>query len=175
MGTSASTVLEIEAVHAEPTKVLLVAGRVTANPHQGIGDWIPQHPDKLGQLIRCLAQNHPTACVDNRALGRQHHVDGFLDLTGMAANSGVVGPQFDLLGVRILVPLVRSGHILGDIHDYRAGTAGGSNVIGLADDFRDFLGVPDTEVVLHHRSGDTHHISFLERVLTDESGCNLAA
>ena len=99
----------------------------------------------------------------------------FFDLTGMATNRRVIGAQLDLLGIGVLIALIRCGHILRDINHNRTGTTGSSDVVCLADYLRDFLGVTNAQIVLNHRTGNTDHIGFLEGILTNKGGCNLAA
>src|SRR5690606_30677802 len=86
---------------------------------------------------------------------------------------GVVGAHRDRLGV--LEPALVPADVLRYVDQDRAGAAGPGDVEGLAHGRREVLHVLDQEVVLDARAGDAHGVAFLEGVLADRVGRDLAA
>jgi hypothetical protein len=86
----------------------------------------------------------------------------------------VVGAELDLLGVVVGDLYVGVGDILGDIHQHRAGAAGGGDVEGLADGQGQVVDIPHQEVVLDAGPGDADRVHLLEGVVADQSGGYLA-
>src|SRR5690606_4232996 len=78
--------------------------------------------------------------------------------------------DLDLLRVFELEFGIRVGDVLGDINNDRTGTTGGSNVVGLLDNLRNFPGIADHEAVIHDGAGNSHHVGFLEGIFTDLVG-----
>ncbi len=65
-------------------------------------------------------------------------------------------------------------HVLGQIDDDRAGAPAAGDVKRFLDDARDVLDVLDEEIVLGARARDADEVRFLESVVADHRGRNLA-
>ena len=77
---------------------------------------------------------------------------------------------------RIHVPGERPlGNILGHVNQHRARPTGRGDVIGLADDPGQVVGLLHQEIVFHHRHRDAENIRLLERVLAEHPGYLLPA
>ena len=165
----------IRAMHTQPAQTLAVALRVRANAHQRGGNREAKLLHQVGQAFACLACYHTATGIEHWALGLQHHLDGFLDLPGMPTGHRIVGAQFDLLRVHVLVALGGRGHVLGDIDHHRARTTGRCQIEGLFQHFWDFGRVTNREAVLHDRTRHANDIGFLEGVVTNQVAHDLAA
>jgi len=92
----------------------------------------------------------------------------FLDLALMAAHHRVVGAHRDFFRVGEFTGRVR--HVLGNVHQHRAGTSGAREIEGFLQRHRKLGHVAHEEVVLDAGAGDADGVQFLKGVLSDE-GC----
>src|SRR5690554_436150 len=164
----------VGAVHAQPAQTLTVALRVSTNAHQRGRDGIAQALDQIGQPFTGTPRDHATTGIENRPLGLEHQLHGFLDLATMPTRYRVIGAHLDLFRVDVLVTLGRGGHILGNVHHHRAGTSRRGQIKGLFQHFRNFARVLDREAVLHDRPGHADDVGFLESVLANQMTGDLA-
>ncbi len=164
----------IGAVHAEHAQELLVGAREGTQAHQGVGDREVELAGHPGERLAGLALDHPATGVDHRPLGLEQLIHGLADLPGVTAGDRRVGTHLHLLGVFIGEGVVRRRVVLGNIHQYRTGTAGVGDVERLLDHLRDLTRITDHEAVLHDRPGQAHHVGFLEGVVADPVGAYLA-
>ena len=78
-------------------------------------------------------------------------------------------------GLRPLVELdLRHLHVLGHVHDHRAGTAAGRDAEGLGDDPQQVLGGPDQEIVLGDGHGQAVGVHLLKGIGADHGQGHLA-
>ena len=162
----------IGAVHAEHADELRIGGRIAAQSHQRIGAGEAQRMDQLQEFRRRVAEHDAAAGVDHRALGFQQQLQRLPDLATVPLDHRVVRAHRHRL--RIEEVGLRGLHVLGDIHQHRAGTAGGGEVERLLHRDREVLDVLDQEVVLDARARHADGVHFLECVLTDGVGRHLA-
>ena len=164
----------VAAVHAEHAEELAVGTREATEAHQGIGDRQVQRLGNFGQGFGATAEDHATAGVDDRALGRQQHFGSLADLAGVATDRRAVGAQLDLFRVDVFELLSRVGHIFWNVdHDW-TWTTGLRQVESFFQNFRDLGRILDHEAVLHDRPRDTDHVSFLEGIGAHHGARHLA-
>ena len=162
------------AVHAQHAQVLAVAGRVCTQAHQGVRDRVAQHVHQGAQLGRGIAQEHAATGVNVGSFGRQEQLERLADLTAMALAHRVVGAHLDAARITGVGHLLK-GHVLGDVHQHRPGTAAARDVEGFFQGFRQISGVLDQKIVFHHRTCDAHGVAFLEGILADGVCWHLSA
>ena len=100
------------------------------------------------------------------------HGRGLPDLHGVALVHGVVPPDRDRLGKRLLRGLEQ--HVLGDVDEDGPGPAARRDVEGLPHDPAEVLPVGDEVVVLGDRARDADDVRLLEGVVADHVARDLA-
>ena len=154
-------------MHAEHAERKRVVFREDALAQQRRGDGAIERFRQMHELLVRAGDHAALAGENHRALGFGDHVGGSLD--GLRANlerrGGIVAWQVEgrvhVTGERAL------GNVLRHVDEHRTGAAGGGDVIGLAGDPRQRVGVLHQIIVLHHRDGDAENVGFLERVLAE--------
>ena len=162
------------AVHAEHAEPLLVGRRIGAEPHQRRGDREAGQPHQLAQQRRGVRAgiDDAAAGVEDRLLRLGHHLDGALDLLGVALELRPIGLVLDVARERIRSH--RELHVLGHVDDDRAGPAVRGDVERLVQDARQLLDAAHEVIVLGAIAGDAGGVAFLERVRADQMGRHLA-
>ena len=158
-------------MHAGHPQVLGVAVRECAARHQG-GD----HRDagelgQFGQFVASLAADHAAADVEHRLARACDQRGGFLDLAAVRLGVRLVAGQFHLR--RPGEGALTLQHVLGDVDQHRARSAGGGDVKGLGDHPGDVVAIADQEVVLGDRHGHAGDVGFLEGVGADQRPAHL--
>ena len=162
----------IGAVHPEHAQEARVGGRHRAQAHQRVRDRVAQQVDQLAQLGRGIAQHHAAAGVDVGPLGLQQQRHRLADLAAMALAHRVVRAHRDRLG--ILEGRGVQRHVLRNVDDDRARSAGAGDVEGLLQRDGQVAHVLDQEVVLDDRAGDADGVALLEGIEADRGGRHLA-
>ena len=124
----------VAAVHAGHADEIGMIGGQGAEPHQGgdrgnIGQF-----HQFAQFRGGAGGDDASARVNQRPLGFLDHLRGAADLPGVAFGEDLVPGQVNRRH-RLIVALARQ-HVLGDIHQHRAGPAAGSDIKRLVDDLR---------------------------------------
>ncbi|MGF6549829.1 hypothetical protein QFZ96_004900 [Paraburkholderia youngii] len=163
----------VRTVHAEHAEEFLVARAVAAQAHQRIGDRIAEQIGKLVQFTRRVREHDAAAGIYIRALRRQQQRNRLADLTGVALRDRVVRAQRHALDRLVLARRLR--HVLRNVDQHRAGTAGTGDVESFLDGGGEIAHVLHEEVVLHAGTRDADRVAFLECVLTDRGSRHLAA
>ncbi|CAA7626911.1 conserved hypothetical protein [Magnetospirillum sp. UT-4] len=163
----------VGAVHAEHAQRLRIRAREAAQAHQGLGAGEAGHAHELGQQLagRGAGIDHAAADVEQRPLGVGDHVDRLLDGLDVALHRRLV---FGLELARPLVLALGLDHVLGQVDQHRAGTAGAGDVEGLVHGAGQIVDVLDQVIVLGARPGDAGDVGFLEGVVADQAGRHLA-
>ena len=162
------------AVHAQHAQEFFVAGRVSAQAHQGIGAGVAQHVHQGAQFLRGVAQQDTAAGVDVGALGGQQQLQGLADLAAVAFAHRVVRAHADGFGVAVESGLLER-HVFRNIYHHRAGATGAGNVECFFQRLGQVAHVFHQKVVLDHGPGDTHGIAFLESIQANGVCRHLAA
>lgn len=115
--------------------------------------------------------NHAAAGVEQRLLGVLEQLHDLADLADMRLLGRLVAAHLDLVRIGELVHLLL--HVLGQVHQDRAGTARAGEIESLLDRRGQILDVLDQVVVLGARPGDADDVDFLERVIADERARHL--
>ena len=162
----------IGAVHTEHSQRERVPRRETGHTHQGRRNRGLKSFRQLHQFSVSISQSRTTTNVEHGLLGREHHLDSFFDHAHVAAESGFVAAQFNLVGIFEF----GRGHldILGQIDDHRTGPTGPGNVEGLFDDAGQVLDVFDQVVMLGDRPGDADEVRLLEGIIANQTRWDLA-
>ncbi|CAM5513511.1 hypothetical protein SANTM175S_00990 [Streptomyces antimycoticus] len=152
-------------VHARHSHVQRVAVGERAERHQGGGDGRSGELGEHLQLGGGARLDDAAADVEDGPPGCRDQLGGLADLLGVRLGDGPVAGQVH--DGRPGEGGLRLEDVLGDVHQHRAGTAGGGNVEGLRDDQRDVLRLGDQEAVLGDRHGDADDVRLLEGVGAD--------
>ena len=163
------------AVHAEHAERKRVGLREDALAEQGGGHRRVEGLGEVHQLLVGAGDHRALAGEDHRALRLGDQRGGFfhggsvdVEIAGRVV-AGEIERRVHVAGEGSL------GDVLRDVDQHRAGAAGGGDVVGLAGDPRQGVGVLAEVVVLHHRHGDAENVGFLEGVLAEHPGHGLAA
>ncbi len=84
----------------------------------------------------------------------------------MALDRRVVGTQLDLF--RIMEFRLADGDVLRQVDQHRAGATSAGDIESFLDGFGQVFDVPDQEVVLDARPGNTDRVDFLKSVVADQ-------
>src|SRR5699024_5169446 len=170
----------VGAVHTHHAGEQGVVAGTGAAAHDGGAHWGVQGLNKLAELgygapgadDAASHQHHGAFCLGNQVqqlldvpvvrLRRAQVTAGTPHQVGQAAVVGVLGHG------QVLVVRRGGGDVLGDIHQYRAGTAGTGDGEGLPDDIGQLTHVLDQVVAFGDGHGDTGDVHLLEGVLADE-------
>ena len=164
----------VGAVHAEHAEELRIRGGVGAEPHDRAGDRVAGGAHQLGQQP---ARPHagvddPAAGVEHRPPRRGDEVDGGRDARRVALDARPVGAVAARLRRRVAAG--RELHVLGQVDHHRPRAAGARDVERLVDDAAEVVGLAHEVVVLGAGAGDADGVGFLEGVVADEVGRDLA-
>src|SRR5690606_14871502 len=118
---------------------LLVGGRVSAEPHQGVRYRIAQLAYQRSQQFSAFAHDHATAAVDNRLTRGKQNIDGFLDLARVTLGRGRVRADLHCFRIGIFELETGIGDVFRNVDNNRPRPAGGGNEEGLLDDVRNVL------------------------------------
>ena len=156
-------------MHTDQPQAERLGIRDTSNRHHRVCSRDIRLAHKLQQRCSRVCGLDTAAKIDHRALRlsnhRGHCFQLFLrDIVGLM--------DLDLLAGDIFA--LRTGDILGDINQDRAGTAGCRDTECTADGVRQLLHVAHNKVMLGDRHGDTGDIHLLERVAPDQAGTDVA-
>ena len=164
----------VGAVHAEHAEEEGVGGRVGAEAHEGGGAGDAGGADELdeGGGGGGAGVDDAAAGVDDGAAGLAEEGDGFGDACRVGAGDGAVGAVGVLGGGR--VGGLGDEDVLGEVDDDRAGAAAAGDVEGLVDGAGEVGAALDEVVVLGGGAGDAGGVGFLEGVVADEVGGDLA-
>ena len=127
-----------------------------------------QAPHRIG----CLGDERAVAGQDHRPLRgveRRRHLH---DHVAVALFGDLVAGDVHLL-IRAVAHRCLA-HVLGHVDQYRTGPPGGGDVVRLAHDARDGVGLLDQIAVLYDRHGDAEDVRLLEGVLAKHAGDLLA-
>lgn len=154
------------AVHAGHAEVLPVAVGKRAAGHQR-GD----HRDagQLGQLpelLGGLTADDAAADIQHRLARGRDQLGGLADLPAVRFGVGLVAGQ--LHPRRPAERALALQHVLGDVDQHRARTAGGRDVEGLGQHPRNVVTGADQKVVLGDRHRDARDVGLLEGVGADQ-------
>ena len=94
---------------------------------------------ELQQLVGGLAVDHAAADVEDRSGGGEQGPRRLANLSWVDTGRWSPPWEIDLMGVREVD--LRLLHVLGDVHEDRAGSPGSGDVEGRLDDVREFLDV----------------------------------
>ena len=161
------------AVHAEHAEPLRIGGRKGAEPHQGRGDGKAGELDQLAQMLRRggAGIDDAAAGVEQRPLGRRHHLDRLPDLVGIALEPRLIALVLEFL--RLRVGALGELDVFGDIDHDRPGPTAGSDVKRLVQRARQVVDGFHQIIVLGARPRDADGVAFLERIVADEMGRHL--
>ena len=120
---------------------------------------------KLPQLVVAPGDDDAVARQNHGPLGLGDELRRPLDLGGMAIHDGLVARQVDAVRV-VEVGRLRE-HVLGDVHQDRAGPAGVGDVEGFLDGLSNLACVHHQVVVLGDGQGNAGYVRLLECVPTD--------
>ena len=163
----------VRAVHAQHADELRIGCGIPPQSHQRIGAGEAQRMNQLQEFRRRVAEHDAAAGIDHRPLGFQQQLQGLPDLAAVSLDHRVVRAHRHRL--RIEEVGLRGLHVLGDIHQNRAGTAGRGEVERLLHRDREVLDVLDQEIVLDARARHADGVHFLECVLADGVSRHLSA
>ena len=164
----------VEPVHAEHAEPVPAARRIGAEAHQRRGDG---KAGRIGQLAQQPAGigpgiDHPAAGVENRPLGLFQRLDQRRDHRRIALDLRLIMPGRGLL--RLDIGAGGELHVLGNVHQHRAGPAPCGDVERLMYGLGQPVGLLDQPVVLGGGAGDAHRVGLLEGVRADHEGRHLA-
>ena len=162
------------AVHAEHAHPLRIGGGKGAQPHQRRGDREAGELDQLAQQVaRGLAGiDHAAAGVEQRPLGVRHQLDRLLDLLDVAFDLRLVAGVREIL--RLGIDALGELDVLRDVDHHRARASARGDVEGLVQHARQVLDALDQIIVLGARPRDADGVAFLEGVVADQVGRDLA-
>ena len=167
---------ERAAVHAQHVERLGIHLVESAQAQQRGGDGDIAGLGHLPQRLVGAGQDHATADVEHGLLSAVDHLGRILHLLGMAGVA-VQGLALDQVLARGIVHLFRADgrrHVLGQVDQHRARPAAGGDQEGLVDDARQLAHILDEIIPLGARPGDAGHIGFLEGIIADDLGGDLA-
>ena len=116
--------------------------------------------------------DHAAAGIEQRPLGRGHHVDGFFDLVEVALDLRPIAAVPELPGLE--VGALGELDVLGDVDHDRPRPSAGGDVEGLVQRPRQVGDVLDQIIVFGAGPGDADGVAFLERVVADQMRRHLA-
>ena len=160
------------AVHAEHAQILLPAGRKCAQAHQRAGAGNVQRFHKFNQFFGRVAQRYAAAEIHQRAFRRRQHLHGFFDLSHMTIHNRLVRTDENVF-LRVAEFGIGLCHIFGNIDHHGARTACACDLEGFLDGRRQIFHFGNQKIVLHARTGNAHHINFLERVAANHGRADL--
>ncbi len=133
-------------------------------------------PVSLTSSRRCSRRgragiDHAAAGVEQRPLGRRHHLDRLPDLVGIALEPRLVALVLEFL--RLRVGALGELDVLRDIDHDRPRPAAGRDVKRLVQRARQVVDVFHQIIVLGARPRDADGVAFLERVVADQMGRHL--
>ena len=163
----------VRPVHPQHADELGVRSRVRAESHQRVRDGIAERARELDELLRRVVENDAAAGVDHGTLRGQDQIERLLHLPRVTPHHGVVGAHRHARRILVRNLEIGPGHVLGDVHDDRAGPSGGRDVERLLEGIGEVTNILHEKVVLHARTRDAHAVDFLERIAADGVGRDL--
>ena len=165
----------VSAVHAEHAQPVRTGGRIGTEAHQRRGDREAGDLDQLTQQPGCRRAgiDDAAAGIDDGLLGIRQQRDGLADRMRIALQARRIGD----MDVRLARRMVSAGgelHVLRNVDDDRAGTAGGGDIEGFMQHLGEIVDVADQPVVLGAWPRDADGVAFLEGVIADQMGRHLA-
>ena len=161
-----------QAVHADHVQRERVALREHAEAHERRRHRDVRLVRELGELLHRVGAADAAAGVDERPVARVDELREAREHLRVPLVGGLVADAVELLGERDggLADL----NVLREVHEHRAGLAGRRDVERLDDDARQVVHVAHEVVVLRDRARDAAGVGFLEGVVADGQGGNLA-
>ncbi len=164
----------VGAVHAEHAEPVLARCRIGAKAHQRRSDWNVGERHEFPQKLRGgdAGIDDAAAGIEDRPLGRGDELDGSADSILVGLDARAIGLVLDVLG-----PDIFAGgklNVLWNINHHGAGPPVHGNVEGLVQDAGKIVDVLDQIIVLGAGPRDAHRVAFLESVVADQMGRNLA-
>ena len=173
---------QVAGVHGHVGRIGTVHAQVANKEGMTCGKCAPSHdcghhrnPCLLHQLCEGftgVSDVYAPARQEQRSLRLGEHLDGSLELADMYVGIGLVAPYIDLR--RVLGTSQLSHHVLGQVHEYRAGTSCPGDVEGFLYDPSQVLPVAHCDAVLRDAPCDAHDIHLLEGVISYEMPCHLS-
>ena len=164
----------IKPVHPQHAQPGLARSRVAAQPHQGRGDGKSGGLHKLAQQAAGsrAGVDHAAAGVEHGAFSGFQHFDHARDLLGVTLHARLVmrGAGLFHRGVDRRGEL----HILGDVHQNRAGPPMHRHMEGLMDRLAQLRRILHQPVVLGAGPGDADRVGLLKPVRADHEGRDLS-
>ena len=154
------------AMHPGHPQVLDVAVRERPAGHQRGHHRNAGQLGQLSQFLAGLTADHSAADVEHWLAGRGDQLGGLLDLAAVRLGVRLVPGQ-----VQLRRPTERARalqHVLGNVDENGAVSAGGGDVERLGDRPRDIVTVANQEVVLGDRHGHAGDVGLLEGVGADQ-------
>ncbi len=154
-------------MHAQHPQPVVTGCGIGAQPHQGRGDGKAGGIDQFAQqLAGGFARiDHAAAGIEHGAFCLFHGGDQFGDFLHVAFDLGLVVADrhvaFGRIGARCKL------HILWQVHQNRAGAAGGGNMECLVQGGGQVVGVAHQPVVFGAGAGDAHGVCLLKGIVAD--------
>ena len=133
---------------------------------------IPAGLGELEQLVAGVAVDRAAADVEDRPRGGEQGSRRLANLSWVDAGRRLPPWEIDLMGVSEVD--LRLLHVLGDVHEDRARSAGSGDVERRLQNVREFFDVLYEPRVLDDRERDAGRVRFLERVRADQARAHLA-
>ena len=140
--------------------------------HQGGDDGDAGRLGELAELVAGVAVDRPAADVEDRPRGGEQGSRRLANLSRVDAGRRLPPREIDLMGVSEVD--LRLLHVLGDIHEDRARSAGSGDVERRLQNVRELFDVLYEPRVLDDGERDSGRVRLLERVRADQVRAHLA-
>ncbi len=114
--------------------------------------------------------DRPAADVDDRLTCGHQGLQGAFNLPFMATGGWVIRAHAHCVRPDVRQLLRRIENILRQIDHYRTGATAGRQPEGFLQHAGNIFGLLHQETVLHHRTGNPHHVALLEGIVADKRG-----
>ena len=151
------------AVHTDHAGIVGIMPVKSTFSHQCVAHGCINEFHKFLELFAGPGDHSAAAHIEEGAFGGFDHFDHVVDV-GIAVTASLSLQSFGRGGSGDVLGHC-AGHILGNIDQNRAGSAGCGDPEGLADRRREVLDILDDVAMLGDRHGDTRDIDLLERIL----------
>ena len=164
----------VGAVHAEHPEPLRIGGGIGAESHKRRGDGKAGELHQLAQEVARLGAgiDDAAAGVEQRTLGVPHQLDRGLDALEVALELGPVALVLEFLGPGI--EALGELDVFRDVDDHGTRPAALGDMERLVQHARKVGDVLHQIIVLGAGPGDADGVAFLERIVADQVGRNLA-
>ena len=161
-------------MHAEHPEPLRIGGGIGAESHKRRGDGKAGELHQLAQEVARLGAgiDDAAAGVEQRTLGVPHQLDRGLDALEVALELGPVALVLEFLGPGI--EALGELDVFRDVDDHGTRPAALGDMERLVQHARKVGDVLHQIIVLGAGPGDADGVAFLERIVADQVGRNLA-